>query len=257
MLAVVALLTGLASASATTVSLTAAADTTIFSAYPDNNYGGSTLEIGANGVGQPGRALVRFDLSSIPAGSTITNATLSLTVVKIPPGDQHAPPTTSDFDAYLMLVPWIEGNGGGQMGSQGQLDEPTWDERGAQGVASWGSPGGQIGTDFANNSSTSASVGTGYGPLTWGSTPDFVADVQSWLDDPSTNYGYMLISDQESTAGTARRLASRESASGTDTAPTLRVDYIPADVPEPGMEMLFCAGILGVALCRRRPAISE
>lgn len=233
---------------ATTVALTPVADTAIFSAYPDNNFGTSTLETGTNGVGAPGRTLVRFDLSSIPANAIITGVELTMTVVRVPPGDQHAGPIDSDFNLYRMLVPWTEGSGGGNSGSIAQAGETTWDELGAGGVAAWGSPGGQIGTDFENNPSTSAAVGTSVGPITWGSTPQFVADVQSWLDDPSQNFGFISISDQEGAPGTARRMASRESAGGSVEPPTLTVTY--TLVPEPGTGVLSVIGIAGLS-CRR------
>jgi hypothetical protein len=232
----------LGSAKATTVELTPVADTAIFSPYSDNNFGTSTLETGTNGVGAPGRSLVRFDLTSIPVGAVITGVELTMTVVRVPPGDQHAGPIDSDFNVFRMLVPWTEGTGGGNAGSIAQLGETTWNERGAGGVAAWGTPGGQIGTDYAENASTSAAVGSTTGTLTWGSTPDFVADAQFWLDNPALNFGFITISDQEGAPGTARRMASRESAGGTVTPPTLTVTY--TIVPEPGSGVLSVVGAL-------------
>ncbi len=237
-----------ASAGATTVDLIPVADTAIFSAYPDNNFGNSTLETGTNGVGAPGRALIRFDLSSIPANAIITDVELTMTVVRVPPGDQHAGPIISDFNLYKMLVPWTEGTSGTNSGSIAQVGETTWDELGAGGVAAWGAPGGQVGTDFENNPSTTAGVGTTVGPIVWGTTPQFVADVQSWLDDPSQNFGFISISDQESSPGSARRMASRESAGSS--APTLTVTY--TLVPEPGTAVLSVVGIVGLSGRRLR-----
>jgi len=227
---------------ATTVDLVPAADTAIFSAYADNNFGASTLETGTNGVGAPGRALVRFDLSSIPVGAVITDVELTMTVVRVPPGDQHAGAIDSDFNLYRMLVPWTEGTGGGNSGGIAQVGETTWNELGAGGVAVWGAPGGQSGTDYANSPSTSASVGTTIGPILWGSTPEFVADVQSWLENPDQNFGFITISDQEGAPGTARRMASRESAGGSISPPTLTVTY--SLVPEPNAGMLSLIGVI-------------
>jgi hypothetical protein len=185
--------------------------------------------------------LVRFDLSSIPVGAVITDVELTMTVVRVPPGDQHAGPIDSDFDLYRMLVPWTEGAGGGNSGSIAQVGETTWNELGAGGVAAWGTPGGQIGTDFANNSSTSAAVGTNTGPIVWGSTEQFVADAQFWLENPDQNFGFITISDQEGAPGTARRMASRESAGGSVPPPTLTVTY--SLVPEPGTGVLAIIGV--------------
>ncbi|EDY17393.1 hypothetical protein CfE428DRAFT_5079 [Chthoniobacter flavus Ellin428] len=227
---------------ATTVDLVPVADTTIFSAYPDNNFGASTLETGSNGVGAPGRALVRFDLSSIPVGAVITDVELTMTVVRVPPGDQHAGAIDSDFNLYRMLVPWTEGTGGGNSGGIAQVGETTWNELGADGVAAWGTPGGQIGTDYANNPSTSAAVGTVTGAIGWGSTPDFVADAQFWLENPDQNFGFITISDQEGAPGTARRMASRESAGGSIPPPTLTLTY--SLVPEPNVGVLSVVGLM-------------
>jgi len=240
---------------ATTVSLTTNADTSVFSVYPDNNFGVSTLVVGSNsgrvGASQPGRALIHFDLSSIPAGATITSATLTMTVVKIPPPDAPATAQPSNFNLYPMLDSWTEGTGGGNAGNYATPGETTWNELGAGGIASWGSPGGQVGIDFAGRGAdgqldsespdTSASVGITLGPISFGSTSLFVTDVQSWLDNPADNFGAMIISDGEGTPGTARRLASRETADASDPAATLTVDYV---TPEPSAGILLAVGIL-------------
>jgi hypothetical protein len=244
-----ALLAGALGAKADTVSLPAAADTSIFSPYPDNDFGASTLVSGANGIGFPGRALFRFDLSSIPSDAVFTDAQITLTVLKVPPGDQHAGAVDSDFGLYPMLVSWQEGSGGGNSGARAQPGDTTWNERMA-GVAAWGSPGGQIGTDFANNASTSTSIGTQTGLYAWGATPQLLSDLQSWLSDPSTNFGYMMISDGENQAGTARRFASLESSGPGASPPTLIVTYTVA--PEPGTGILMTTGILCYVARRKR-----
>jgi hypothetical protein len=244
-------------AAADEVNLVTDATTSIFSVYPDNNFGESNLVIGSNsgrvGASQPGRALVHFDLSSIPAGAVITSATLTMTVVKVPPPDAPATAHPSNFDLYPMLDPWTAGTGGGNAGRLAFPGETTWNELGADGIASWGSPGGQIGTDFAGRGSdgqldsdspdTSASVGINLGPISFGSTSQFVADVQSWLDDPANNFGAIIISDGEGTPGTARRLASLYTADSSDPAPTLTVDY-ELPTPEPSTGILLAVGIL-------------
>jgi serine protease len=47
-----------------------------------------------------------------------------------------------------------------------------------------------------------------------------VADVQSWLDNPATNFGWLVLGD-ESTGTTAKRFDSRESTS----PPVLTIEY--------------------------------
>jgi spore coat protein A len=74
----------------------------------------------------------------------------------------------------------------------------------------------------------SASVGnTGF--YTWGSTSGMVADVQSWLNNPSQNYGWIIVGD-ESTTQTTKRFATRESTGstgGVSWKPRLVVNYTP------------------------------
>ncbi len=232
----------------TTVDLPVSADTAIFSAYPDDNFGASTLQVGANALGQPGRSLLLFDLSTLPAGAIITSASISMTVVRMPPIDGMAQPLGSDFELYKMYVPWEAGNGTGNSGFPGQPGETTWNLRvvGDNGIgdAPWNTPGGAIGEDFASAASASASIGTTLGLDVWGSTPQFVADVQSWLDDPSQNFGYMVISSAETTGGTGRRIASLENAGGVNpppAPPSLTVTYTTA--PEPASATFIAAGL--------------
>ena len=46
------------------------------------------------------------------------------------------------------------------------------------------------------------------------------ADVQSWLDTPASNFGWIVVG-VEGTAGTAKRFDTREST----TPPVLTIDY--------------------------------
>jgi len=61
-------------------------------------------------------------------------------------------------------------------------------------------------------------------PYNFDSTAEFVADAQLWLDQPGTNFGWMLIVLNETENFTARRFGSRES--GSD-APRLSISYQP------------------------------
>ena len=242
------------STAAVTVDIVAVANTTLFSAYPGNNFGTSMIATGANGVGQPGRGLIQFDLSSIPSGATITDALITMQVVKVPPADQHAGLAPSNFGLYAMLVPWVAGTGGGPKGVQANVGESTWNERLA-GITSWGAPGGLSGTDFVDTPSTSAFVGTDTALYYWAGTPQVLSDLQSWVTDASTNHGYLMMSDGEDTAGTARRLASIQTAGPSDVPPTLSVTYTTSIVPEPDCVLLIAvATCFAGAMIRRRRA---
>ena len=60
------------------------------------------------------------------------------------------------------------------------------------------------------------------GLYTWGSTAGMVADVQSWLDDPGSNFGWIILGDEGTSLPTAKRFDSRETAA---TGPFLTVDF--------------------------------
>jgi hypothetical protein len=55
-----------------------------------------------------------------------------------------------------------------------------------------------------------------------------VADVQSWLNNPAANFGWLVLGD-ESEIGTAKRFDTRESAS----PPVLTIQFRPAPAPRP------------------------
>jgi hypothetical protein len=63
----------------------------------------------------------------------------------------------------------------------------------------------------------------GSGTYTFAST-NLVADVQFWLDHPTNNFGWIMISHSESTMATARRFGSREDSRN---APALTVVFTP------------------------------
>jgi len=57
-----------------------------------------------------------------------------------------------------------------------------------------------------------------------------IADVQSWVNNPASNFGWLVLGD-ESTIATAKRFDTRESAS----PPVLTIQYIsgPRVLPTP------------------------
>ena len=146
--------------------------------------------------------LIQFDLSSIPPGAVVSSVTLRLTVARVP-----LTPANSTFHLHRLLRPW-------------NALESTWQLR-LQPDENWDIPGGQEGTDFSAASSASVLVAN-LAEDTFASTPQLVADVNLWLNNSSTNHGWLVKTEDESVAFTARRFASTE---GGPAAPLLEIQF--------------------------------
>lgn len=182
--------------SADTVTLRATADVELHENAPDSNFGtGLTMVSGGLGVSagnETRRSLVRFDPTpAIPSGSTVTSATLTVAVTRVP-----STPVSSTFGLSRILQPWSETNA-------------TWITR-LDVTALWSSAGAAGAEDIAATPSSSVLVG-GIASYSFASSSNLVADVQLWVDTPSTNFGWLLISDAEESLWTARHFATRES----------------------------------------------
>jgi len=190
-----------------------------------SNGAGPSLFFGRTG-GNAGnvrrRALMRFDLSSIPPGSVVNSVQLTLEVDLVPPGA-----TGFDVALHRVLADWGEGasvaQGAGGAGAPAVAPDATWLHREFDSVF-WATPGG----DFAAAPTSTAPVGSGTGPVTFVTAPGLVGDVQAWVNDPGQNFGWILIGE-ESNAQNARRIGSRENAA---LAPQLVVDFEPLVLPE-------------------------
>jgi len=92
--------------SAVQSNITPTGDSTITSAYPSRNFGveGSFLVGSDPSLGTVSRALLRFDLDSVPATAQVLDATLGVYVQEAAGG--------SGVDVHRMLAPWVEGTGG-------------------------------------------------------------------------------------------------------------------------------------------------
>jgi hypothetical protein len=213
-----------------TVTLVPSADTTLMELSPFNNMGAvESMAVGVTGNGTFARALLRFDLSSIPANATITSARLTSPVVKTPGLGEE-----STFVLHRVKRGWGEGNKGSGVtgtGAAASEGEATWAAR-QHPLTLWGSGGGASGTDYEAAPSASADMAQ---TLQFETSPLLVADVQTWVSTPSLNFGWLIKDVFESeTSQTAVRLASRESltarteltVSYTAGNPTLRITEV-------------------------------
>ena len=196
-----------------------------------SNGAGDYIFSGKDGVGTVRRALLWFDLaSSLPAGSTIETVELTLNMNMTIASPQP-------ISLHRVLAGWGEGDSHafGQEGGGGpaQAGDATWLHTFYPGQF-WGLVGG----DFDPVPHTTTSVGSN-GNYTWNSTPSMVADLQSWLDDPATNFGWMLKHDNENPNTTAKRFASREHPSPS-LRPRIEIQFTP---PATCASTRYCASL--------------
>ena len=196
----------------------AVADATLYessSIAPLANGSGEYIFIGNNSLNQTRRTLLRFDVSAIPAGSTITSVQLQIDINQ---ASNSAPLPAS---IHSVTRAWCEGPtipvGAQGGGANAQAGDATW-YAACQPTSSWTIPGG----DYIATVLSSQLV-VGAAKVTWPSSPDFAAVVQSWLDAPATNTG-LLVRGDESTENTARRMLARET-SGEGKRPRLIVTF--------------------------------
>ena len=69
----------------------------------------------------------------------------------------------------------------------------------------------------------------GIGFYSWPSTQAMIGDVQTWVDNPGSNYGWILVGFEDA-ASTAKRFESRENAIAANR-PKLTIKFTPPDVP--------------------------
>ncbi len=147
------------------------------------------------------RALLAFDVASqIPPGSQITSAVLKLEVSRTASGPES-------MELHRVSADWGEGSSnagasGDGDGAASRAGDGTWIHTFFPNRF-WSAPGG----DFAAAADAAALAGSG--AVTWGSSPATIARVQDWLDQPSTNFGWIIVGN-EADAQTAKRFDSRE-----------------------------------------------
>jgi len=162
------------------------------------------------------RAVMAFDVAgSVPAGATIVGAILTLTVSR----QQIATPVT--INLHRLLADWGEGTSDagspGGAGAASTTGDATWIHS-FYNTANWANAGG----DYSATVSGTQSV-AGLGGHSW-TSPQMTTDVQGWLDNPSANFGWIIIGD-EATARSARRFDSRESPT-PPARPQLTISYV-------------------------------
>lgn len=205
--------------------LSAIQDTTLFedNAGGLGNGAGQYLFVGRtwdeNGIDKLlRRALIKFDLGSVPVGSTINSVSFSFTIDKVPPAA-----TSAIISLHTVTASWGEGasNAPGPegRGTIAQVNDATWLHRFFN-TELWNAAGG----DFVAQPVASEPISSSPQSVTFATSPQLVAAVQAWVDNPAANHGWVLLGD-EVFPQNARRILSRENQNpGT---PLLSIDFTP------------------------------
>ncbi len=207
-------------APATVVTLPASKDNTLYQpasgGTTNSNGAGEHCFAGRTDDGYIRRGVMAFNLTNmIPPGSIITSVTLTLYM-------SRTRDTADNVPLHRLLANWGEaGSNAAQeegRGTQALPGDATWYHR-FYPTSQWASVGG----DFVATASATTSVNK-EGFYSW-SSAGLVADVQLWLNNPGTNYGWLIKGD-ESTTKTSKRFDSREVTTASQR-PALVVDFIP------------------------------
>jgi len=217
----VGVLAGVAGASEQVV-VTASKDATLYEdAEGDlSNGGGDHFFVGRSGqnTGTARRGLLAFDLTGLlPDDAVILNVRLRLHMSLTSSLDQTQ-------SLHRLLADWGEGNanapGGEGGGAAAQIGDATWLHT-FYADQFWTNPGGDF--DPTISASTVVSWQTDF--YSW-SDDQMVADVEGWIADPSSNFGWLLMGD-ESMLSTTKRYDSIENEN-IEYRPVLIINYVPA-----------------------------
>ena len=180
-----------------------------------SNGAGRHIFAGRTNRGLVRRGVIAFDIvGSIPSGAIINRVSLTLNM-------SRSQAEAETVQLHRLLADWGEGASDASVNEGGGIvPEPgdaTWIHTRFD-AETWQTPGG----DFSAAVSASKTVG-GTGQYTWDSTDTMVDDVQGWLDDPSTNFGWLLLGNEGATR-TAKRFDSKESSTPSNR-PSLTIEF--------------------------------
>ena len=192
-----------------TGSYSGARDTHIQQANVTYNYGAATpLMVDSdepNSSGNDVSALLYWDLSSIPAGSTIESASVTVYVENVT--------QSPGFDMYAMTQAWTEGTGNGSATANGA----TWNTY--NGSNAW--PGGAGGASDRGSTALANFMPTATGSYQAALNATGEAVLEGWINTPANNKGFMIH------AGSTTNGLDLTSKEGTTVAnrPKLTVGY--------------------------------
>lgn len=162
------------------------------------------------------RGVVAFNLSSIPPNATVLDVSLNLYLVKM------GPVAPGNITVNKALRDWGEGNSNagspGGHGASAQTNDTTWLHNFFN-TSFWTTPGG----DFLATPSATAFVEEEGRYHVW-SGVGLIADVQAWVSNPATNFGWFIIGN-EIDPGSAAKFGTSENSTSPPKSPRLDVTF--------------------------------
>ena len=174
--------------------------------YQSDSYGGCDEMSVGTVAGSKARALIRFDLTDLaPNGVKVNSAVLTLRTIDV------ANPVT--VTAYAMGTTWYEG-GAGCAGSVS--GDTSWDSLSpAGGAFNLSAP---VSNSVAKKDGTADTFNPVYLELK-------ASLVQGWINNPTANYGVILVASDETAPNSFISFATNENSINNSYCPKLIIYY--------------------------------
>jgi uncharacterized protein YjdB len=194
-----------------TTTLTSSKSTILYQGNNTRNYGSCPVIGFEPDAGYIDNSLLEFDLTTLPAGATITGATLRLVHANYSPWGEGGDPFT--INVKRLTRAWVEGTAC----DANQTGSSTWNSAGS---VNWTSAGG----DFAS---------TVYGSFTGGAadaagtvyTVDVMNLVNEWYNGTFNNFGMILQPGADPNGGDEFWYVDSDDATNAANRPQLLVTY--------------------------------